>query len=79
MTAEGLAAHCNKFLKAHTKLKLALAMEIRMEIACEAEVLYSCSYANQKTHSVYFFFSENRVICFAFITNFTDILKFLFN
>lgn len=43
MTAEGLAAHRNKFLKAHTKLKLTLAMEIRMEIACEAEVLYSCS------------------------------------
>lgn len=62
MTAEGLAAHLNNFLNAHTKLILTLAMEIRMEIACEAEVLYSCSQANQKSHSVYFSFQK--IKCF---------------
>lgn len=74
MTAEGLAVHLDTFFNAHTKLIWTLAMELRMEISCEAEVLSSYSLASQKYHSIYFYFQKRK--CFLKIANFTDILKF---
>jgi len=58
MAAEGLTVHLDKFFNAPTKLVWTLAMELRMEISCEAKVLSSCSLASQKHQNIYFYFHK---------------------